>query len=202
MHALHRPEYMHQKIYLTTHSKTGDTLQICSIPKSSFQKRSIMYFRGIAFFFFLNTDNVCCLVVVLGFNATLTAKVISWWSVTHMCFLAFSHQSSHNFFFPQSHRLLFSHASAEVIGENTPDRKFASTGDRTQNYQVVSPTNSPLGGVPKGVLAYILGYLASTTFSVAKRIISRQKVIPCTFQVLNSHTSVIVNGRFCKPRSI
>ena len=30
--------------------------------------------------------------VVLGFNATLTAKVISWRSVTHMCFLAFSHQ--------------------------------------------------------------------------------------------------------------
>ena len=31
-------------------------------------------------------------LVVSGFNATLTAKVISWRSVTHMCFLAFSHQ--------------------------------------------------------------------------------------------------------------
>ena len=31
-------------------------------------------------------------LVVLGFNATLTAKVISWRSVTHMCFLAYSHQ--------------------------------------------------------------------------------------------------------------
>ena len=31
-------------------------------------------------------------LVVLGFNATLTAKVISWRLVTHMCFLAFSHQ--------------------------------------------------------------------------------------------------------------
>ena len=31
-------------------------------------------------------------LVVLRFNATLTAKVISWWSVTHTCFLAFSHQ--------------------------------------------------------------------------------------------------------------
>ena len=30
--------------------------------------------------------------VVLGFNATLTAKVISWQSVTQMCFLSFSHQ--------------------------------------------------------------------------------------------------------------
>ena len=27
-----------------------------------------------------------------GLNTTLTAKVISWRSVTHMCFLAFSHQ--------------------------------------------------------------------------------------------------------------
>ena len=31
-------------------------------------------------------------VVVLGFNATFTAKVISWRSVMHMCFLDFSHQ--------------------------------------------------------------------------------------------------------------
>ena len=31
-------------------------------------------------------------LVVLGFNATLTAKVISWRSVTHMGFLAFSRQ--------------------------------------------------------------------------------------------------------------
>ena len=30
-------------------------------------------------------------LVVLGFNDTLIAKVISWRSVTHMCFLAFSH---------------------------------------------------------------------------------------------------------------
>ena len=31
-------------------------------------------------------------LVVLWSNATLTAEVISWRSVTHMCFLAFSHQ--------------------------------------------------------------------------------------------------------------
>ena len=37
-------------------------------------------------------DTIGCWLVVLGFNATLTAKVISWRSVTHMCFLAFSHQ--------------------------------------------------------------------------------------------------------------
>ena len=31
-------------------------------------------------------------LVVLRFNATLTAKAISWLSVALMCFLAFSHQ--------------------------------------------------------------------------------------------------------------
>ena len=39
-------------------------------------------------------------LVVLAFNATLTA-VISWRSVTHMCFLAFSHQCYQNFLFPK-----------------------------------------------------------------------------------------------------
>ena len=43
-----------------------------------------------------------------------------------------------------SHELLFSHASAEVRGENTPERNFASTGSGTHNHQVVSPTPSPL----------------------------------------------------------
>ena len=81
--------------------------------------------------------------VVLGFNATLTAKVISWRSVTHMSFLAFSHQYENNFPF-QSHRLLFPHASAEVRGNNTPERNFASTRHQTHNHQVMSPTCSPL----------------------------------------------------------
>ena len=40
----------------------------------------------------------------------------------------------------QSHQLLFSHASVEVRGENTPERKLASTGSRTHNHQVTSPT--------------------------------------------------------------
>ena len=46
--------------------------------------------------------------------------------------------------FLQSHRLLFSHASAKVRGENTAERKVASTWDRTHNHQVMSPTRSPL----------------------------------------------------------
>ena len=91
-------------------------------------------------------------LVVLRFNAALTAKVISWRSVTGMCFLAFSHQYEHNFSF-QSHGLVFSHASAEVRGENTPERKFASTRDRTHNHQVMSPTRSPLSH-PDGTYRY------------------------------------------------
>ena len=44
----------------------------------------------------------------------------------------------------QSHRQVFSHASAEVRGENTPERNFASTWSRTHNHQVMSPIRSPL----------------------------------------------------------
>ena len=49
----------------------------------------------------------------------------------------------HNFSF-HSHRLLLPHASAEVRGEITPERKFASTEDRIHNHQVMSPTRSPV----------------------------------------------------------
>ena len=56
--------------------------------------------------------------------------------------------------FFQSHRLLFSHASAEVRGENTPERKVASTWDRTHNHQVMSPTRSPLSH-PGGSIPYV-----------------------------------------------
>ena len=38
-----------------------------------------------------------CWSVLFEFNAILTAKIILWRSVTHMCFLAFSNQYKHNF---------------------------------------------------------------------------------------------------------
>ena len=44
----------------------------------------------------------------------------------------------------QSHRLLFSHVSAEKRCENTPERKFATTGSRTHNHQAMGPTCSSL----------------------------------------------------------
>ena len=54
----------------------------------------------------------------------------------------------------QRHRLLFSHASAEVIGENMTERKFASTGSQTHNHQVMGPytptTEPPRRGKNRG----------------------------------------------------
>ena len=94
-------------------------------------------------------------LVVLGFNATLTAKVISWLSVTHIVFPDFLTPALTQLSF-KSHRQLFLNASAEVKGENTPERKFASTGSRTPNHQVMSPTRTPLsqpGG--RKILEYI-----------------------------------------------
>ena len=44
----------------------------------------------------------------------------------------------------QSYQLLFSHAFAEVRGENKPVRKFSSTGSQTHNHQVMSLTCSAL----------------------------------------------------------
>ena len=44
----------------------------------------------------------------------------------------------------QSHQLLFSRASAEERGENTPGRKFASTRSKIHNHQVMHPTCSPM----------------------------------------------------------
>ena len=44
----------------------------------------------------------------------------------------------------QWHRLLSSNASTKVRDENTPERKFAWTGYRTHNHQVMSLTRSPL----------------------------------------------------------
>ena len=39
-----------------------------------------------------STDADIGCIILLRFSATLTARVISWRSVTHMCFLAFSNQ--------------------------------------------------------------------------------------------------------------
>ena len=80
-------------------------------------------------------------------NAILTAEVISWRTVMHMCFLAFSHQYQHNFSF-QSHRLLFSHVSADVRSENKPERK--SRLNRGSNSQPPVHKSDTLTTIPPG----------------------------------------------------
>ena len=61
----------------------------------------------------------------------------------NICVSWLSHTSTNTTFLSKT-RLLFSHASAEVRCENTPERKVASTADRTRNHQVMSPTCSLL----------------------------------------------------------
>ena len=59
----------------------------------------------------------------------------------------------------RSHQLLFSHASAEVRGENRPEGKLVSTGYRTHNHQVMSQTSSQLshpGGAENSSAAEIM----------------------------------------------
>ena len=55
-------------------------------------------------------SNIRLVVGCIGFNATLTANVISWRLVTHMRFLAFSHSTNTTFLFKAtdyfSHMLL------------------------------------------------------------------------------------------------
>ena len=65
-------------------------------------------------------------LVVLGFNATLTAKVMAVGDAYVFPGFLTPVAYQHNFSF-QSHRLLFLHAFAEMRGENTPERKVAST---------------------------------------------------------------------------
>ena len=62
----------------------------------------------------------------------------------------------------QGHRLLLSHISAEVSGENKPERRFASTGYRTHNHQVMSPTLSSLSYPDKASINESLAFTDET----------------------------------------
>ena len=77
--------------------------------------------------------------LVLGFNATLTAKVISWRCVTHVSWL--SHTSTDTTFFP---RPMTTFLTCFCRGESTPERKFASARDQTHNHLVMKRTRLPL----------------------------------------------------------
>ena len=94
-------------------------------------------------------------LVVLGFNATLMAKVISWQSGDAHVFPGFlTPVLRARLFFPKP-PTTFSHASAEVKGENKLGRKFVSTGDRAHSHQGMSLTHPPLSH-PGGAQTYKL----------------------------------------------
>ena len=76
----------------------------------------------------------------------------------------------------QSHRLLFSHASAEVKGENSTERKFALTGSRTHKHQVMNPTRLPLSN-PGGARIQWKWNLPPYSFK-------RQKTKYCNLEVI------------------
>ena len=63
------------------------------------------------------------------------------------------------FLTPVLKQLFFPQASAEVRGENTPERKFASTMDQTHIHQVMSLTRSPLSH-PHGALLFQQSFLS------------------------------------------
>ena len=109
-------------VYSTSLLKTLKTEEIAvfSISQYFYQFEKFLPFSTNSKLLSANSFNLVGLVV-FGFNATLTAKVISWQLVTHCVSWL-----SHNFSF-QSHRLLSSHASAEVRDENKPERKVDST---------------------------------------------------------------------------
>ena len=76
----------------------------------------------------LNTvKDVHLMLVVLGFNATLTAMVISWRSVTHM-FPGFLTPVLTQLFFPKP-PTTFLTCFCRREKRNTPQRKFASSGE-------------------------------------------------------------------------
>ena len=57
---------------------------------------------------------------------------------------------------------------AEVRGENTPKRKFASTGSQTHNHQVMSPTRSPLSYSGGASMERVKGSLKHTLVKMRK----------------------------------
>ena len=133
-------------------------------------------------------------LVVLEFNATSTAKVIPWQSVTHTCFLAFSHQyliccigvnttltakvicGAYVFpgfitqvltqlFFPKPLTTFLTYFSRGERRKYTGKKSCLHQGSNSQ-HQVMSPTRSPLShpGGAAPVLTQLIFPKLPTTF--------------------------------------
>ena len=89
---------------------------------------------------------VDCLIV-LGFNATLTAKVILWRSMTHICVSWLSHTSTNTTFFPKS-PTSFLTCFSRGDKRNYPGKKVRL--NRVSNLQPPSHESDTLTTEPRG----------------------------------------------------
>ena len=105
-------------------------------------------------------------LVVLGVNVTLTAKVIIIMAVGDALMFPAFHTPLLTLISVQSHRLLFSH-SAQVRGENTPERSFASTGSRNHNKQPGHESDA-LTTEPPGRGAGSKDYVSISHFDISR----------------------------------
>ena len=115
-------------------------------------------------------------LVVLGFNATLTAKVILWRLVMHMCFLVFLTPVLTQLFFskpPTTFLTWFCRSERRKCA----GKKVRLNRDRTHNQQVVSPTRSPLSHPGKAVkekeesMVYFVSFNHGVSVGLFKRLI-------------------------------
>ena len=66
----------------------------------------------------------------------------------------------------------------QVRGENTPERKVASTGDRTHNHQVMSLTRSPLSHPGRANFSVTFIFSSAYAFNLNQtKILSSGKVL-------------------------
>ena len=91
---------------------------------------------------------------------------------------------------------------AEVRGENTPERKVATTGDRTHNHQVMSPTRSPLShpGVAPGASKGVVVWEWVKTRECSEEWLVNKDPGPVTYRgVISSKQDVFVKHQ-CSPK--
>ena len=110
-----------------------------------------------------------------------------------------SHTSTNTTFFPQPPNTFLT-CFSRLRGENTPEKMFASTGPRTHNHQVMSPTRSLLshpGGAKldgrirqKCTLYHTIPTLNDTEKKKKKTLLEKEKMLvifPKQILIFHSH---------------
>ena len=116
----------------------------------------------------------------MGFNATLTANVISWRSVMHMCFLAFSHTSTNTTFLSKATNY-FSHMLLQKW-----EAKICRKGSLPSGIELTTTrswvTTEPPGRAPKGFRKLLTTYV-------------RHKKVTPTIKVLTPDNNISIFSR-------